>query len=148
MDFKIDVKTDAKALSAAISVQYRISAREITTDRLQGFCVGWRNPLTPEQLHQILENSSHLVLALDKQTEQVIGFINALSDKVNFAFIPMLEVLPPYQKQGIGSELVRRMLAQLEHISCIDLTCDSDLQPFYERFGLLRSRGMVIRGYL
>lgn len=139
---------DTNALSAAVLVQYRTSMRGIIPDQLQGFCVGWYNPLTPEQLHQILKNSSHLVLALDKQTKQIIGFINALSDKVNFAFIPMLEVLPSFQKRGIGSELMRRMLAQLEHISCIDLTCDADMQPFYERFRMLRSQGMVIRRYL
>jgi ribosomal protein S18 acetylase RimI-like enzyme len=129
-------------------MEYLTSVHGVTCEQLQGFCVGWRQPLTPAQLHQILENSSYIVLALDKASNRVIGFINALSDEVNFAFIPMLEVLPPYQKRGIGSELVRRMLAQLEHITCIDLMCDSDMQPFYERFGMLRSHGMVIRKYL
>lgn len=129
-------------------MEYLTNVQGITPEQLQGFCVGWRRPLTPTQLHQILRNSSYLVLALDKETHQVIGFINALSDEVNFAFVPMLEVLPPYQKRGTGSELMRRLLAQLEHITCIDLTCDPDMQPFYERFDMLRSHGMVIRKYL
>lgn len=129
-------------------MEYITSVQEISPDQLQGFCVGWRQPLTPTQLHQILENSSYLVLALDQETNRVIGFVNALSDEVNFAFIPMLEVLPPYQKRGIGSELVLRLLAHLGHITCIDLMCDADMQPFYERFGMLRSQGMVIRKYL
>lgn len=43
---------------------------------------------------------------------------------------------------------MKRMLAELEHIICIDLMCDEDMQPWYERFGLLRSHGMVVRKYL
>jgi len=77
-----------------------------------------------------------------------VGFINALSDDVQFAFVPMLEVLPKYQNRGIGSELMRRMLHELDHITCIDLTCDENMQAWYEQFGMLRSRGMVIRKYL
>jgi len=45
---------------------------------------------------------------------------------------------------GIAPE----MLERLDHIQAIDLTCDKHLQPFYERFGMLRSVGMVIRKYL
>ena len=121
---------EAKTDTAAAPVFYRIDMHGITTDQLQGFCVGWRQPLTPAQLHQALRNGSYLVLALDKRSQQVVGFVYALSDEVNFAFIPMLEVLPAYQKRGLGSELMRRLLGQLEHISCIDLTCDADMQPF------------------
>ena len=60
----------------------------------------------------------------------------------------MLEVLPEYQNRGIGQALMNKMLGQLTHISCIDLTCDKDLQPFYEKFGMLRSQGMVLRKHL
>ena len=80
--------------------------------------------------------------------DRAVGYITALSDGVNSSFIPLLEVLPPYQRRGIGSELMGRMLAKLEGITNVDLTCDSDVQPFYERFGMLRSHGMVLRKYL
>ncbi|MCK4239426.1 MAG: hypothetical protein KAX33_09905, partial [Candidatus Lokiarchaeota archaeon] len=72
----------------------------------------------------------------------------ALSDKIQFAFIPMLEVLPNYQSNGIDSQLMERILTKLEHIDCIDLTCDPDKQAFYERFKMLKSNGMVIRRYI
>jgi len=53
-------------------------------------------------------------LALDDN--QVVGFVNSLSDGLKFAFIPMLEVLPDYKKQGIGSNLlkVRKYLSKEE----------------------------------
>lgn len=32
---------------------------------------------------------------------------------------------------------------KLEDMICIDLSCDKDMQSFYERFGMLKSYGMV-----
>ena len=57
------------------------------------------------------------------------------------AFIPLLEVLPEYQRRGIGSELVRRMLLLLADTYMIDLCCDEELVGFYERFGLADGSG-------
>ena len=73
--------------------------------------------------------------------------ITAISDGVLAAYIPHLEVLPAYQGQGIGTELVRRMFDQLDHIYMIDLICDADVQPFYERVGMIRYTGMIRRNY-
>lgn len=105
------------------------------------------SPLTPQIHLKLLENSYAFVLALDPEMNRVVGFINALSDGVQAAFIPLLEVVPGYQRRGIGSELLKRMLARLEAIPNIDLTCDPELQPFYARFGMQPSHGMVIRRY-
>lgn len=129
-------------------IEYRTLLDGIAKDGFQGFFVGWKHPLSSEQLYKALQNSEYIVIAYDANKKRPIGYINALSDEVNFAFIPMLEVLPEYQHQGIGSELVRKMLRQLEHINCIDLTCDPELQVFYKRFGMIESRGMILRKYL
>lgn len=115
---------------------------------LDGFCVGWKKPLSIAQLQTVISNSTFKVLAVNPDQKKVVGIITALSDQTNWAFIPYLEVLPSYQKQGIGKELMQRMLSKLSHINCIDLTCDPEMQPFYERFGMLKSEGMVIRRYL
>jgi len=126
-------------------IEYRTTLEGLAAADLRGFFAGWRKPLTPEQHYQILQSCAHFVLAYDTATQGVVGVVNALSDRVNFAFIPMLEVLPEYQHRGIGSELMRRMLDLLAGIQCVDLTCDADMQPFYERFGMLKSCGMVVR---
>lgn len=115
---------------------------------LDGFFVGWKKPLSTAQLKELLLNSSFKVLAIDEAKAKIVGIITALSDKVNWAFIPYLEVLPEYQKQGIGKELMRRMLDMLVNLNCVDLTCDPEMQPFYEQFGMLKSEGMVIRRHL
>jgi len=77
----------------------------------------------------------------------VQSFSTALTDNIQSAFIPLLEVLPDYRRQGIGSELVSRMLNKLVGIPAIDLTCDPDIQNFYSKFGMVPSVGMVIRRY-
>ncbi|MFP4462162.1 MAG: GNAT family N-acetyltransferase [Thermotogota bacterium] len=127
---------------------YQKDLNNISKNQLQGFFVGWSSPLTTTQHFKILENSQYFVLAVDQDTSQVIGFVNALSDHVNFAFIPMLEVLPNYQNKGIGTKLMATMLEQLSMITCVDLTCDQDLQDFYQRFSMLRSHGMILRKYI
>lgn len=128
-------------------IVYTDSLDGITPERLRGFFVGWPHPPSPQTHLRILQGSAAIVLAVDDATGQVVGWINAISDGFHAAFIPNLEVLPGYQRQGIGSELVRRMLTQLENYYAIDLMCDSGLQTFYARLGLRRSTGMVRRSY-
>ena len=129
-------------------IEYKKELTKIDSDQLSGFFVGWKQPLSKEKHFQVLKNSEYIILAFDTREEKVVGFVNALSDKISFAFIPMLEVLPEYQNKGIGTKLMKMLLDDLEEISNIDLTCDPELQNFYERFGMLKSRGMVIRKYL
>ncbi|MTI66968.1 MAG: GNAT family N-acetyltransferase [Firmicutes bacterium] len=129
-------------------IEYRTTVEGLNKNELEGFFVNWQKPLTKKQHYLILKNSSFTVLAYDIEKSKVIGFINALSDGINFAFIPMLEVLPKYKNQGIGSNLMKRMLELLKEIPCIDLTCDKNMQTFYEKFSMLKSHGMVIRKYI
>jgi ribosomal protein S18 acetylase RimI-like enzyme len=74
-------------------------------------------------------------VAVDSATGQVIGFVTAIGDGVLTAFIPFLEVLPAYRGREIGTELIRRVLALLRDRYSVDLACDADLVPFYERLG-------------
>lgn len=126
-------------------ITYTDALDNITPEQLQGFFVGWPNPPSPETHLQVLEGSYKIWLALDG--EQVVGFINAISDGVLAAFIPNLEVLPDYQGQGIGSELLKRMLESLSHLYSIDLTCDDNVQAFYKKLGMHKAGGMVWRNY-
>lgn len=129
-------------------IEYLTNLDGIDPSQFNGFFVGWVRPLTIDQHFIILKNSDFLVLAYDKEKTKVVGFINAISDGIHFAFIPMLEVLPEYQHNGIGIELVRIMLELLKNFTCIDLTCDIEMQGFYEKFGMFKSNGMIMRKYL
>lgn len=112
-----------------------------------GFFVGWPNPPSPERHLALLRGSSHVLLALDTATGRVVGFINAISDGVLSAYIPLLEVLPAWQGMGIGRELTRRMLARLGSLYMVDLLCDAELQPWYAQLGMQPATGMCLRNY-
>ncbi|TFH60931.1 MAG: GNAT family N-acetyltransferase [Candidatus Zixiibacteriota bacterium] len=128
-------------------MSYCTTLEGISPDMLSGFFIRWPNPPTSETHLRILQQAYRVVLAVDDQTNRVVGFVNAISDGVLSAYIPLLEVLPDYQMQGIGDELVQRMLKLLDNLYMIDLTCDRRLQKFYERFGLRPYTGMMIRNF-
>ena len=83
-----------------------------------------------------MRGSSDVVVA--KEGNQVVGFDTAISEGVVSGYIPLLEVLPAYQGRGIGTELVRRVLDRLANLYMVDVICDEDVAPFYERLGLQR----------
>jgi ribosomal protein S18 acetylase RimI-like enzyme len=125
-------------------ITYIDSAEAIDADQVDGFFIGWPTKPTPEQHLDLLRGSYAVELALDGDT--VVGFATAISDGVLSAFIPLLEVLPEYGHQGIGTELMRRLLAQLDRFYMVDLCCDAGLEPFYRSLGFsVLDRGMGVR---
>ncbi|MCA9945549.1 MAG: GNAT family N-acetyltransferase [Anaerolineales bacterium] len=128
-------------------ISYTDSLHDVSRENLRGgFFAGWSHPPTPITHYRILANSTAIVLARIEDGT-VVGFITAVSDQISCAYIPHLEVLSAYQGQGIGSELVRRMVEKLRHLYMIDLVCDPPLQSFYERLGMKAIVGMVVRNY-
>lgn len=126
-------------------ITYMDSAADIRADQLTDFFDGWPNPPSPQTHLRIFEGSDEIVLAFDDETQQVVGFITAITDGLLSAFIPLLEVLPEYKGRGIGRELVRRMLKRLNDYYMVDLVCDPELTPFYERFGMRGGTAMMLR---
>ncbi len=118
------------------AIAFSADAEGLRPDQLTGFFVGWPERPSAERHLELLRGSDHVALALDG--ERVVGFATAISDGVLSAYVPLLEVLPEYQGRGIGSELVRRLLGELERLYMVDLACDEALVPFYERLGLRR----------
>ncbi len=128
-------------------ITYTDSLEGISAKQLQGFFVGWLYPPSTDTHLKLLQSSYAVVLAIDEQTNQVAGFITATSDGVLSAYIPLLEVLPSYQRQGIGRELAQRMLEKLRGIYMVDLICDPELETFYARFGMRHGNAMMLRTF-
>ena len=59
----------------------------------------------------------------------------------------LLEILPEYQNQGIGSALMEKMKESLNHLYMVDLACDPDKTSYYEKLGFRSSVNMSIRNY-
>jgi GNAT superfamily N-acetyltransferase len=125
-------------------IDYTDSQAGIEPAQLDGFFVGWPHPPSPETHFHLLSGSDHVVLAIDLERSQVIGIVTALTDGVLSSLIPLLEVLPAYQSRGIGTALMTRMFDRLGHLPNVDLLCDPDVVPFYERLGMRPCGGMVL----
>ena len=129
------------------NISFTTSLEGIEQSQLGGFFVGWPSAPTSDKHLKLLKNSSYIVLAVDTESKKVIGFITAITDKTLAAYIPFLEVLPAYQKKGIGKELVVRMLETLKDYYMVDLLCDPELQSFYENMEMTKTTGMMRRNY-
>ncbi len=128
-----------------MEIIYASKVNQLEPNQLQGFFVGWPKRPNAETNLEILKKSYSAWIALHNNS--CVGFINALSDDVFYAHIPLLEVLPKYQGYGIGTELVKRMLDTLGNMYAIDIICDETLVPFYKCLGLKKSVGMLVRKY-
>jgi ribosomal protein S18 acetylase RimI-like enzyme len=126
-------------------INYKNSMVTISHKNFSGLFVGWPNPPSEETLMRILKGSYRFILAMEG--DKVVGFINAISDGVLSAYIPLLEVLPEYQSRGIGKELVTKMREELKHLYMVDLLCDEELIPYYEKQGMSKATGALIRNY-
>ena len=126
-------------------VVYTTDVAQVSAADLHGFFVDWPVRPSRERHLEILRGSDHVVLAREGEEGRVVGFVTAISDGVVSAFIPLLEVLPERRGEGIGTELVRRLLAALEDLYMVDLMCNPELEPFYRRFELVPLSGMGLR---
>lgn len=103
--------------------------------------VGYR-ALTPGQAERGLAHTTFLVAARD--SEKLIGMGRVLYDYGSTAYIADIFVHPDYQRKGIGSQIVRRLMDQTldaaqagERIFFI-LGAAKGKEPFYEQLGFLR----------
>ena len=81
--------------------------------------VGWTNYThQPQMLKKALSHSLAIYIALDG--DAVVGLVRLVGDGFSSIFVQDLIVLPSYQRQGIGSNLMKEALGDylsLIHIS-------------------------------
>ena len=127
-------------------IQYQDSIANRGSEKLDGFFVGWAKPPTLQKRRQVLQQSDFVLLAIDSETDKMVGFITAITDGL-FAYIPLLEVLPDYKGRGIGKTLVKKMLGKLKDLYSVDLLCDPSLQSFYTECSMTKMTGMTLKNY-
>ncbi len=128
-------------------IHYTTDIQDLGGACLDGFFSDWPNPPGPEVLRRALKNARCFCAALNAERSQVIGFAYAISDGVFYSYIPLVEVLPQHRQQGIGSQLINRLLEQLTGHYAVDLCCDHTLEPFYEKLGFSIVAGAVKRDF-
>lgn len=95
--------------------------------------LGWRQHLYPERVARALAASTRVVTAWDG--DRLVGMARIVSDGEFCVYLPEILLYDEYQGRGIGSELMRQVLAGYEHVQNLCLLADSGNEKFYERFG-------------
>ena len=99
--------------------------------------VEWSSANKPNELRGALLNSHSLLTAWDGG--RLVGLGNAISDGHLVVYYPHLLVDPEFQRKGIGSELMRRLMAKYEGFHQHVLIADGRSIGFYEKCGFTRA---------
>ena len=97
----------------------------------------WSSAQKPELLHKALLASHSLITAWDGR--RLVGLGNALSDGYLVVYYSHLLVLPEYQGRGIGTELMRRLMARYEGFHQQILVADGRALYFFRKYGFERA---------
>ena len=98
--------------------------------------VGWTNYTNqPQMLEQALSHSLVIYLALDG--DAVVGLIRLVGDGFLSVFVQDLIVLPSYQRQGIGSSLMKEALEDYKDAYQVQLVTEQTEKNvgFYRSLG-------------
>jgi GNAT superfamily N-acetyltransferase len=102
--------------------------------------VGWSMyTRDPKKLERAIAQSLSVLGAHDG--DRLVGLIRAVGDGETFLFIQDLLVLPSYQRQGIGRQLVNALVDQFPQVRQRVLLTDDQPQTraFYENIGFVQS---------
>ena len=98
--------------------------------------VGWTNYTNqPQMLEQALPHSLAVYLAFDG--EKIVGLIRLVGDGFSSVFVQDLIVLPSYQRQGIGSALMKQALEDFKEAYQVQLATEQTEKNvrFYRSIG-------------
>ena len=98
--------------------------------------VGWTNYThQPQMLEQALSHSLASYVARDD--EKIVGLVRLIGDGFSSVFIQDLLVLSSYQRQGIGSSLMKQALDDYKDVYQVQLATDESEKTlaFYRSLG-------------
>ena len=98
--------------------------------------VGWTNYTNqPQMLSQSLTHSLAIYLARDG--EKIVGLVRLVGDGFSSVFVQDLIVLPSYQRQGIGSSMMKEALADYKGAYQVQLATEQTEKTlgFYRSLG-------------
>ncbi|WP_029186171.1 GNAT family N-acetyltransferase [Streptococcus suis] len=98
--------------------------------------VGWSNYTDrPAMLQKALEHSLFVLAAYDG--DRLVGLLRAVGDGHSIVFIQDILVLPTYQRQGIGRQLLEHAITHFPGIYQLHLLTDNTekTRSFYEAIG-------------
>jgi ribosomal protein S18 acetylase RimI-like enzyme len=104
----------------------------------------WAKERTIEEIRTLLDNTDYHFTAW--KGEKLVGFARVLTDTIFRATLWDVIVHPDHQNQGVGEELMNRVLSHpvLSNVEKVWLNT-RDKSAFYEKFGFSRSHEAMVR---
>lgn len=102
--------------------------------------VGWAL-FSKEQTENALSNSLYTVISVDDN--KIIGMGRLLGDGMYYMIADVV-VCPSYQKQGIGTNITKKLIDYVDSKTpiggwaSVQLIAEKEKEPFYERMGFKR----------
>ena len=97
----------------------------------------WSSAKKPKELYNGLMNSHSLVTAWDE--EKLVGLVNSITDGYLVVYYPHLLVLPKYQKQGIGLNLLKIITQKYQYFHQQILVAEAETVDFYHKCGFRKA---------
>lgn len=97
--------------------------------------------LDRKQAQLALDNSMKIITVYDKETP--IGMGRIVGDGAVICYVQDLIVIPPYQRQHVGGEILDRLIAYVERLTApgtrmmLCLMCAKGRELFYEKHGFV-----------
>lgn len=106
---------------------------------------------TITDLTALLTHAHHVYTAWDNNT--LVGLIRTISDGIYVVVIQDILVLPNYQRQGIGKQLLQRVLNETQNFRQVFLLTGSEeanegVKNFYRQQGLTEFTNCSTTGFL
>ena len=98
--------------------------------------LAWSAAKKPQRLMRALEKSHSVISAWVDGS--LVGLGNAISDEGLVVYYPHLLVLPQYQRQGIGREIMKQLMTRYRGFHQHILVAEAKAVPFYRACGFLR----------
>jgi GNAT superfamily N-acetyltransferase len=97
----------------------------------------WATTRTEADVEMVLEKTPVTIGLVDEATSDLVAFARILTDEVCFALILDVIVHPKRKGNGFGQRLMETVLSHPRVVTArsIELVCQPDLVPFYEKFG-------------
>lgn len=110
--------------------------------------VGWINYTNnPQMLKEAYANSLKILGAYND--EKLLGVIRVVGDGHSVVFIQDILVYPEYQRQGIGTALLQRILTEYKHVYQKHLLTENSekMIQFYKSLGFTMDTDMGCRAF-
>jgi len=115
-------------------IEFRGASSE-DIDQLRMFLAanGWEKRVANvDRFRKMMENASRTVVAIE--SERIVGFARALCDDVSNGYIGTVAVAEDHRGQGIGREMVRRLMGDDPNITWV-LRAGRGSEEFWKKMG-------------